>query len=90
MIYTLKIKKSDNTYIDVNIDYVDFNINDEVPCMIEYRKQCSSTWTQQKQNEWWDFVDTVLQQESISLSDFVLVWNVICNGVIYGNENNKY
>ena len=87
MIYLVKIKKIDNSYTDYSIDYPDFNIDDEVPCMIEYRKQCSSAWDQQRQNEWWDFVDAVLQQENISLSDFVLVWNVTCNGIIYGNEN---
>lgn len=88
MIYTLKIKKTDNTYIDIQIDYQDISIDNEVPCGIEYRKECSTIWDQSKQNQWWDLVDFALTQNNISLSDFIYVWNININGTIYGITNN--
>lgn len=87
MIYLVKIKTINGVYTDYSIDYPDFNIDDEVPCMISYRGRCSTTWSEAKQNQWWEFIDVLLQQENIPVSDFVLAWNVTYNGTVFGNEN---
>lgn len=87
MIYKLKIRKVNNIFVDTEVDYQDFGIDSEVPCGIEYRKQCTTIWSQAKQDEWWNLVDFVLDQNSIPLSDFVYVWNVEVNGIIYGPDN---
>lgn len=88
MIYKLKIKEVNNMYLDLQVDYQDINIDSEAPCGIKYRTISSTTWSQQRQDQWWDFIDFVLIQNNISISDFVFVWNVEVNNIIYGLTNN--
>lgn len=87
MTYKLKIRKVNNVFVDVEVDYQDIGIDGEVPCGIEYRKQCSTAWDQAKQDGWWNFIDFVLQENSIALSDFVYVWNIEVDGIVYGISN---
>ena len=87
MIYKLKIRKVNNVFVDTEVDYQDIGIDSEVPCGIEYRKFCSTTWDQAKQDSWWNFIDFVLQENEIALSDFVYVWNIEVGGIVYGISN---
>lgn len=78
-------KTIDNQRINFNTSITTFVLDQEDPYGIEYRKQCSSTLSENELNEWWNYVDQLLNEAPII--DFHSVWRIVDNGITYGYEN---
>ena len=49
----ITFKTTDEQKINFNTNLTSFDLNQEQPYGIEYRKLCSSTLTEQQLNSWW-------------------------------------
>lgn len=81
----ITFKTTDNQIINFNTNLITFNLNQEQPYGIEYRKPCSSTLSENELNSWWDYIDQLLIEYPIS--NFKSVWRIIDNSTLYGIEN---
>jgi hypothetical protein len=78
-------KTIDNQRINFNTSITTFVLDQEDPYGIEYRKQCSSTLSENELNEWWNYVDQLLIETPIT--NFHSVWKIVDDGITYGYEN---
>jgi hypothetical protein len=81
----ITFKTTDEQKINFNTNLTSFDLNQEQPYGIEYRKLCSSTLTEQQLNSWWIYIDQLLMEKPTS--NFHSVWKIIDNGIIYGYDN---
>lgn len=77
-------KTVDNQRISFNTNLTSFQLDQEQPYGIEYRKPCSSTLSENEINNWWNYVDQLLIEEQIP--DFHSVWKIVDNDIIFGYE----
>ena len=77
-------KTVDNQRISFNTNLTSFQLDQEQPYGIEYRKPCSSTLSENEINNWWNYVDQLLIEEQIL--DFHSVWKIVDNDIIFGYE----
>ena len=81
----ITFKTTDEQKINFNTNLTSFDLNQEQPYGIEYRKPCSSTLTETESNNWWNYVDQLLIERPTS--NFHSVWRINDNNIIYGFEN---
>jgi hypothetical protein len=79
------LKTNDDQRIEFTTNLNSFTLSQEQPYGIGYRLQCSSTLTESEINDWWDYVDQLLNETPTP--NFNSVWKIFDNGVIYGYEN---
>jgi len=78
-------KTTDNQIIDFQTGLTSFVLDQEDPYGVDYRQECSSTLTENDLNEWWNYVDQLLQERPTE--NFKSVWRIINDGTLYGLEN---
>ena len=79
------LKTTDNQIIEFETILTQYELDQEDPYGVNYRVECSSSLTETELNEWWDYVDQLLQETPIE--NFKSVWRIINNGTLYGIEN---
>jgi hypothetical protein len=78
-------KTDNNQRITFDSNNTTFELNQEQPYGVEYRKPCSSTLSESQLNDWWNYVDQLLIERPTP--DFHSIWKILDNGQIYGYEN---
>lgn len=81
----ITFKTTDNQIVNFNTNLTSFILNQEQPYGIGYRKECSSTLSENDLNEWWGYVDQLLVEHPTT--NFKSVWRIINDGILYGIEN---
>jgi len=79
------LKTTDNQMVEFQTSLTSFELCQEDPYGIDYRGECSSSLTETELNEWWDYVDQLLQEYPIE--NFKSIWRIINDDTLYGIEN---
>lgn len=79
------LKTTDNQMEEFQTSLTSFELSQEDPYGIDYRGECSSSLTETELNEWWDYVDQLLQEYPIE--NFKSIWRIINDDTLYGIEN---
>jgi hypothetical protein len=78
-------KLTDNSYDVFDTNSNSLLLQESLPFGIEYRKSCSCQLTQEQINNWWNYVDILLQEHPNS--NFKSIWRIEENETIFGYEN---
>jgi hypothetical protein len=78
-------KKQDGAEEDFVTSLTSFELGQEDPFGVSYRSQCSSTLSPSDQEEFWDYVDSLLLENPTP--DFHSVWKIVDNGITFGYQN---
>jgi hypothetical protein len=78
-------KKQDGAEEDFVTSLTSFELDQEDPFGVSYRSQCSSTLSPSDQEEFWDYVDSLLLENPTP--DFHSVWKIVDNGITFGYQN---
>ncbi len=82
---TVTFKKQNGDEEDLVTSLFTFELNQEDPFGISYRSQCSSTLSASDQEQFWDYVDSLLLENPTP--DFHSVWKIVDNGITFGYQN---
>jgi hypothetical protein len=82
---TVYFKLTDNSYDVFNTNNNSLLLQEALPFGIEYRTFCSCQLPQEQIDEWWLYVDSLLQEHPNQ--NFKSVWRIEENGNIFGYEN---
>jgi hypothetical protein len=78
-------KLNDDSFVSFNTNSNQYELDQEDPFGIAYRTQCSSTLSENQINDWWDYVDLLLEENPVD--NFQSVWKIVEDGLTYGYEN---
>lgn len=78
-------KLNDDSFVSFNTNSNQYELDQEDPFGISYRTQCSSTLSENQINDWWDYVDLLLEENPVD--NFQSVWKIVEDGLTYGYEN---
>ncbi len=82
---TVYFKLTDNSYDVFDTSNNSLLMQEALPFGIEYRAFCSCQLSEQQINDWWDYVDALLQEHPNP--NFKSVWRIEENGNIFGYGN---
>lgn len=82
---TIYFKTTEDTLINFNSNNSSITLSDNLPFGVGYREECSCELPQEKINDWWSYVDTLLIENPIE--NFETVWRIIENENLYGFSN---
>ena len=82
---TVYFKLIDNSYDVFDTNNNSLSLQEALPFGIEYRKSCSCQLTQEQIDEWWLYVDILLQEHPNQ--NFKSVWRIKENENVFGYEN---
>ena len=78
-------KTTDNQIIQHQTNLTLFVLDKEHPYGIGYRNPSSSKLSESKLNDWWNYVDELLLENTIN--NFYSIWRITDNGITYGFSN---
>ena len=78
-------KLDDGSFVSFQTNSNQYQLEQEDPFGISYRTQCSSTLSESEINDWWNYVDLLLEENPVD--NFHSVWKIVENGLTYGYEN---
>lgn len=82
---TVYFKTTENTLVSFTSNNTSIELTDSLPFGVGYREVCSCELPESQINDWWDYVDNLLQENSIN--NFESVWRIVENGSLYGIFN---
>jgi len=82
---TVTFKKENGEKVDFITSLTGFELSQEDPFGITYRTSCSTTLSLSEQEEFWNYVDSLLSENPIP--NFESVWRIVEGQITYGYQN---
>jgi hypothetical protein len=78
-------RTTENTLINFTSSNTSVELSDSLPFGVGYREVCSCELSESQINSWWNYVDSLLQENPTN--NFESVWRIVEGGSIHGIFN---